>query len=77
MKLYRTTTGILVEDSGKFFALNDQDWDQLLANPAIGEVARQTIGGVEVAAPKPEEILSPAGSQEVWASGVTCLGRHL
>ena len=68
MRLFRTRRGIVLEKDSAFQRAEDQQWDQLLnhANP------QQALSGIlSSAAPMPEELLAPIGSQEVWAAGVT------
>ncbi len=77
MKLFRTNRGILVEESGRWYALAEEDWDQLLRLDNLADWLRSRIEGSN---PRPVELDSlgiPAGtrapilSQEVWAFGVT------
>ena len=71
MKLYRTAAGIFVENDGRFFRLDVDNWDELLRLPELYQRAAEFCRGVEVAAVDAASILSPIGSQEVWAAGVT------
>jgi len=68
MKLYRTRKGAVVERDGKYFALHEHDWDQLLNRDDLLELLRSA----SQLCPKPDP-LAPVISQEVWASGVTYL----
>jgi len=77
MKLYNTRNGILLENDGAFFLL-DEPWDKLInrddleghlsditktAEPISGDEGKRVL-----------EFLLPAiGAQEVWAAGVTYL----
>lgn len=67
-KLYRTKTGAVVEREGKFFDVQEKDWDGLLNCENL--FARLGDANRLHARPIP---LSPIVSQEVWAAGVTYL----
>ena len=70
MKLYRMSAGAFVEDSGQFFAVEAQSWDELIAAPGLLDRARRALSG-EAARVEPREALAPVVGQEVWAAGVT------
>jgi 2-dehydro-3-deoxy-D-arabinonate dehydratase len=70
MKLYKTTRGVLLETDGGFFAVA-QSIDDLLSTEHLDVVLDIAASGPQVAAPLPQEILAPVGTQEIWASGVT------
>ena len=72
MKLYKTTRGPVVEDSGLFYQAPD-DWDMLINRDDLENVL---IGIVRAASALKAfdwqtEALAPVGHQEVWAAGVT------
>jgi 2-dehydro-3-deoxy-D-arabinonate dehydratase len=77
MKLYNTSTGVLLEIEDSFF-LMDGTWDELINHDHL---YAHLSGKVKAAEPlKHEEaklvldfLLPPIGSQEVWAAGVTYL----
>lgn len=71
MKLYRTTRGIFVEDAARYFALDTNDWDELIRTPGLHARAQESCGKAAVQAPDATSILAPVQSQEVWAAGVT------
>ena len=71
MKLYRTTEGIFVEDSGGFYAVSASNWDELISSSDLHARVRAAIDGEAVKNFDPATILSPIQSQEVWAAGVT------
>src|SRR5688500_12973160 len=78
MKLYKTTTGPVVEADGRHYALPPTtDWDALLTRDALRAVladAVRTSGRLlDESAFRRRVILAPVGSQEVWAAGVTYL----
>jgi 2-dehydro-3-deoxy-D-arabinonate dehydratase len=77
MKLYNTSTGVLLENEGSFF-LMDGTWDELINHDHLyGYLS----GKAKAAEPLEHEeaklvldfLLPPIGSQEVWAAGVTYL----
>jgi 2-dehydro-3-deoxy-D-arabinonate dehydratase len=71
MKLYRTKAGFIVEESGKYFSVGAENWDELISSPDLHDRAQAALKHHTVAEPKPSEILAPVGTQEVWAAGVT------
>ena len=71
MKLYRTTEGIFVEDSGGFYAVSASNWDELISSSDLHARVRAAIDGEAVKNFDPATILAPIQSQEVWAAGVT------
>jgi 2-dehydro-3-deoxy-D-arabinonate dehydratase len=70
VKLYRSTEGIFVEEGGSFFAVNADDWDELISSPGLHARVRASCNGMRVGL-KEDTLLAPIVSQEVWASGVT------
>ncbi|RXH58414.1 fumarylacetoacetate hydrolase family protein [Granulicella sibirica] len=70
MKLYRTATGILVEDDNTFYTVAAESWDDLLCSPDIFEAVRKATVEPPVAF-DPATALAPIAAQEVWAAGVT------
>lgn len=77
MKLYKTTTGIVLETTGQFYHTPSTDWDTLLNQPDLYQTLRafvQKTAPDETAQQAVETgLLAPIGSQEVWAAGVTYL----
>ena len=71
VKLYRTTQAILVEEAGSFFAMDTQDWDELISSRSIHARARACCNGKIIGNVDPASFLAPIVNQEVWASGVT------
>jgi len=72
MKLYRSRHGILAEDAGYFYTLNEPSWDDLVIREDLREYLGQLIREVKPAnALAQQDWLPPIGSQEVWAAGVT------
>ncbi len=71
MKLYRSTKGIFVEEAGNFFAVDTDDWDELISSPHLHARARASCSGTATKHLKDLSLLAPIVSQEVWAAGVT------
>jgi 2-dehydro-3-deoxy-D-arabinonate dehydratase len=73
MKLYRTTTGVLVEHDGKHFPLSEE-WDALINHDHLVAYLRDLVPRApSTAASLDSRRLAPIGTQEVWAAGVTYL----
>lgn len=71
MKVYRTRTGWVLEDEGKFFeGPAGISWDELITRDDLQEFLETSVGKLGEAA-SPENLRAPIGSQEVWAAGVT------
>ena len=87
MKVYKTKTGIVIEKENNFY-LSKDEWDSFInddhlfqkieeliqSSGAIDNVHGTPAGGNKLIE---EEILAPAGSQELWACGVTYLRSKL
>lgn len=76
MKLFRTSSGFLVEHDGKAYAsqtakFGANDWDALIEHDRLAEHLRRLLPDLRPVDTPPAEILSPIGNQEVWAAGVT------
>ena len=74
MKLYKTKTGIVIENEGRFFLAANENWDNFINDDNVLEkakrlVATSTAGGPELVS----DVMAPISSQEVWACGVTYL----
>lgn len=72
MHLYRTRQGFFLHTQNAWHRLADTDWDTLfnrkyLHSYLVDVAATHTA----VAAPAPDSLLAPLGTQEVWAAGVT------
>ena len=70
MKLYRTGKGVFVEDAGKFFAVDTDDWDALISQPGLLARVKACCAGAPVDFDA-ASVLAPVVGQEVWAAGVT------
>lgn len=77
MKLYKTQPGIVIEKDTEFFLLKDEDWDLFINDDNIFDKIAEIIKSLK-AIKKGKEIISgqlltPIGTQELWACGVTYL----
>ena len=74
MKLYKTPEGIVIEKDNAYYPLKDQAWDTFINDDHLYEKMEKVT---QHASPDPrgsdllEELLTPLGNQEIWASGVT------
>jgi 2-dehydro-3-deoxy-D-arabinonate dehydratase len=75
MKIYRTRSGIIVEHREKFYLAPESDWDQFTNRSGLYARVFEELKKLE---PEPSlssllanDLLSPIGRQEVWASGIT------
>ncbi len=74
MKLYRTSTGAIVEHDGHVYLIDAPSWDSLIERDDLADHLQKSIAAIEPTGPEAlKEILAPIGSQEVWAAGVTYL----
>ncbi len=75
MKLFKTEHGILLESDDHFYRLPETDWDTVVNRDDLHswlETQTQKLIPVTFSEDLPmPAVLSPIGSQEVWASGVT------
>ncbi len=76
MRVYKTSSGILIENEGNFF-LHQEDWDQFINNDELLNKLKQITAksapireAVELIK---DSVLAPIGNQELWACGVTYL----
>lgn len=77
VKLYRTSSGAVIEHEQRAYTASHLDWDQLLSSD---DPAAKLLDMIPHVAPAPEGLFDgnralppPIGSQEVWAAGVTYL----
>src|ERR1700753_2002745 len=77
MKLYNTPYGIVLDNDGRFFLMNDS-WDELVNRDNLQAYLADQSNVVDQL-DKDEakmilgSLLPPIGRQEVWAAGVTYL----
>jgi 2-dehydro-3-deoxy-D-arabinonate dehydratase len=72
VKLYYSTSGVVLEDSGSWYALSDVDWDQLVNRDDLAGWLRSQIPSL-ASQDEADCCWAPIGQQEVWAAGVTYL----
>ena len=70
MKIYKTENGTVVEHEESYHQLSELSWDTLFLQNDLSAFLKPLLSSENKIA-KPEGILAPIGSQEVWASGVT------
>jgi 2-dehydro-3-deoxy-D-arabinonate dehydratase len=75
MKLYKTSSGIIIEKEETVFLLKENNWDAFINDDDLFQkMDRLTRTLSSTGKPIPtNEILAPLGSQELWACGVTYL----
>ncbi len=77
MKIYKIKTGILIENENAFYLLPDENWDTFINDDILFQKIKSlthSIPGISNgAALIRSELLTPVGSQELWACGVTYL----
>ena len=74
MKLYRTSVGVFIESSDRFYR-HQSEWDQVVNRTGLHHLLQTDIreGRAEPVSLQwsTVSLLAPAVSQEVWAAGVT------
>ena len=70
MILFKTPSGPVLELDGEYYAIPASSWDNLLNEQDIAGWLK-SHAREKNRTTKPQEILAPIGTQEVWASGVT------
>ena len=77
MKIYKTKSGIVIEEKDNQFFLSNDNWDSFINDDNLFQKIEKLIQSSDEVenANKiiDEEILAPVGSQELWACGVTYL----
>ena len=75
MKVYKTKTGIVLEESNNYYPVPNEDWDSFINDDDLLQKTRQlttTLAPGDKSLVK--ELLAPIGDgQELWACGVTYL----
>ena len=75
MKVYKTKTGIVLEENNNYYPVPDEDWDSFINDDDLLQKTRQlttTLAPGDKSLVK--ELLAPIGDrQELWACGVTYL----
>lgn len=75
MKIYKHQIGIIVDDQGKYFFIENKNWDTFVNREQLYSKIKQDIRSL----PQEEngqkfienDLFPPIGNQEIWASGVT------
>ena len=75
MKVYRTKTGIVLEENNNFYPVPGEDWDLFINDDDLLAKARQLTAPLKAGdASLVNDLLPPIGDkQELWACGVTYL----
>lgn len=75
MKIYNTRRGIIVEHRNRFYRTSAADWDVFTNRSGlyakVSEELRELEPDDSLASTVQNDLLSPIGRQEVWASGIT------
>lgn len=72
MKLYRTLSGTVIEEEGRFYRMkNAGSWDELITRDDLSVYLRNAINSLAPDKNFDGRIETPIESQEVWAAGVT------
>ena len=77
VKLYRTGDGLIIEQHGKLYSTPYSSLDELIGQDDLPKFLASFVGqpaGGDLL-DKPERLLPPIGTQEVWAAGVTYLAQ--
>jgi 2-dehydro-3-deoxy-D-arabinonate dehydratase len=70
VRLYRTTSGPVVEVDGVFVRL-EEEWDPLVNRAALGDHLRAAAARGRREPAIAEALLAPVAGQEIWGAGVT------
>lgn len=75
MRLYKVKNGIVVENDGKYFFLENEGWDRFINDDHLFSKVQEIVSSYNPSE-QAENIISkeleaPIESQEIWASGVT------
>jgi Fumarylacetoacetate (FAA) hydrolase family protein len=71
VKLYRTDKGFFGEEDNRFWSVEAPSWDALLADADLRGRVRAAQSSTPLDTLDGMTLLSPVGTQEVWAAGVT------
>lgn len=80
MKLYRTKTGVLINNDGKYFTIDVADWDEFVNDDNLLDKLNDLVSSGKAKATSTipgSGILPPMSKQELWACGVTYLRSKL
>jgi 2-dehydro-3-deoxy-D-arabinonate dehydratase len=76
MKIFKTTSGIVVESDGKKFNFGNTDWDTFINRDDLHKTLKSllpTTDQVDDSWFEQQELEPPINAQEIWAAGVTYL----
>ncbi len=75
MRLFKTANGIVIEKENRYFLLKETNWDTYINDDDLFSKIDKVVNTLSSTTdPLPEkEMLTPIGSQELWACGVTYL----
>ena len=76
MKLFKTASGIIVENKGQYYAAPNENWDAFVNDDAIVDKLNNLLNSSKTSRiDNLDEVIvqAPVGNQELWACGVTYL----
>jgi 2-dehydro-3-deoxy-D-arabinonate dehydratase len=76
VKLYKTRTGIIIENEEGLFEADIHDWDSFINDDILLKKITALLASgnaIKTESIIESEILVPVGKQELWACGVTYL----
>jgi len=75
MKIYKTSSGIVIESRNKFFLTPNEDWSEFINDDDLFKKAEAIVSSAKAESNELiKELLPPVGNdQELWACGVTYL----
>lgn len=74
MKIYKTKTGIVINENDQWLLLPNEDWDQFINDDWLYAKGKQLLSAATSDSSEVlQDILPPMGQQELWACGVTYL----
>jgi len=75
MKIYKTSKGIVVEHKNKLYLASETDWDAFTNRTSLYNKVKDELQFMKqdpaLVSVLENNLLSPIGRQEVWASGIT------
>jgi 2-dehydro-3-deoxy-D-arabinonate dehydratase len=75
MRIYNTSSGIIIHHNNQYFLTEEKSWDKFVNRSNLFKVVSSELQHLQpnedLKALTNSAVLTPIGSQEVWASGVT------
>jgi 2-dehydro-3-deoxy-D-arabinonate dehydratase len=75
MRIYNTSSGIIINHNNEYFLTEEKSWDKFVNRSnlfkAVSSELQHLQPNEDLQALTHSAVLTPIGSQEVWASGVT------